>query len=159
MKMIECNLCGKLCDTITVVFSRNKSQPPKKSKDTLKILHDINDLLVQPDFETSDIYNHMLNKFVQVTKSEYGFLATIGENVVDIHSSTNIPPTDEVNELLDEIVQTKKTVFHTRDHIMGVYSRIGNVIVVVCNKTTKYTEKDSEAIGDVLKSMCYLFLR
>jgi hypothetical protein len=154
------NLCGKICDAcnITLFQSFSTKTQSVKSKDTLKILHDINDLLVQPDFELEDIYDHMLNKFVQITKSEYGFLATIGNDDVNIHSSTNVPPTDEVNELVEEIVQTKRTVFHTRDHIMGVYSRIGDVIVVVCNKPTKYTKKDSEAIGDVLKSMCYLFL-
>jgi hypothetical protein len=156
---MELNLCGKLCDNITVVFSRQKKTNPKKSKDTLKILHDINDLLIQPDFETLDIYNHILNKFIQTTRSEYGFLATIRDDDVVTHASTNIPATDEVNDLIKEIVKFRKTVFHPRNHLLGVYSRIGAVIVIVCNKPTKYTGNDVDAITDILKSMCYLFLR
>ncbi len=101
------SLCGSLCEnlflTITCGNKKKKEKKEKKEKNgsmqnlnrnVRNIILDINALLVGPDFDRSYICNHILNKLIQITGSEYGFIGKIveedGKPVLYTYAITNI---------------------------------------------------------------------
>jgi hypothetical protein len=91
---INITLCGQLCETVNfrsfIDWCKGNS-----SKNQLKlILKDIEDLIRNPSFEISFLCNHILNKLVQLTGSEYGFLSEVksekGHYVLYTRAITNI---------------------------------------------------------------------
>lgn len=90
---IEFTLCGRLCDNVN--FSCNKSRKKRKWSNCVKhIIQDVNMLLADSDFNRKYICNHILNKLVQLTGSEYGFIGKIVEEekgpVLYTYAITNI---------------------------------------------------------------------
>lgn len=91
---VQFNLCGNLCEELNVKTIMNIF---KKRNDKYKIqyvVNDINRLLADSSFDRNYICNHILNKLVQLTQSEYGFIGKIihEENgpVLHTYSITNI---------------------------------------------------------------------
>jgi hypothetical protein len=56
---------------------------------TKQIMKDINLLLSDQNFDKNYICNHILNKLVQITNSEYGFLGKIIEGKIYTYA---VPP-------------------------------------------------------------------
>ncbi len=89
------NLCGSLCENLFLTFKCCK-QAEKKSvdKDIKYVIDDINLLLAGPTFSKKFICSHILNKLVQLTGSEYGFIGKIVEEkskpVLYTYAITNI---------------------------------------------------------------------
>lgn len=90
------SLCGKLCENVEltnlVMCKKSRAELSKASKDVKLIMSDINLLL--GNLDKNYICNHILNKLVQITGSEYGFLGKIkeedGKRVLYTYALTNI---------------------------------------------------------------------
>jgi hypothetical protein len=90
------SLCGKLCENIDLsnlsICKDSRKKLSRASRNTKEIIKDINILL--EDLDRNYICNHILNKLVQITGSEYGFLGKIeeekGERVLYTYAITNI---------------------------------------------------------------------
>lgn len=67
----------KVENCIVNIFRRKKS-PNDKDK-TKQVIKDINKLLESPDFDRAFLCNHLLNKCIQLSQSEYGFIGVIRE--------------------------------------------------------------------------------
>jgi len=86
---INITFCGQLCETFNIqnVFRRNKLKLET-------IIKDINTLLGDENFDKRHICVHILNKLIQITQSEYGFIGRIlfenGNYVLYTYAITNI---------------------------------------------------------------------
>jgi methyl-accepting chemotaxis protein len=88
---IQFSLCGSLFEKINLSLNCFRS----KSKDKVQtIIEDINILLANNDNHREFICNHILNKIIQITNSEYGFIGKILKNnnqlILHTYSFTNI---------------------------------------------------------------------
>ena len=72
---------------------RKKNNPSDKDK-TKQIIKDINKLLESPDFDRTFLCNHLLNKCIQLTQSEYGFIGVI-RNFTSHDPVTNVPKNEK----------------------------------------------------------------
>jgi hypothetical protein len=97
MSIVNITFCGQLCETFNVknVIKRLKTKTNLSiTSDQQTILEDINRLLADTDFDSHYVCQHLLNKLVQITGSEYGFLGKIvnenGKNVLYTCAITNI---------------------------------------------------------------------
>lgn len=104
--------CGNLCDKCFITSGGVKSLIKKFScrKDNdiniERIIKDLDRLLQDEEFDNKFICNHILNKLVQLTNSEYGFIGKIVEtengSILHIYSFTNIAWNSASNEFYHE---------------------------------------------------------
>ena len=93
---IQFTLCGQICDHINLPnFIKCGSKKTQTNKDVEQIIADINILLNDSKFDRHYICTHILNKLVQITNSEYGFLGKIveekdGQQSLYTYAVTNI---------------------------------------------------------------------
>lgn len=69
-----------LCENLSLPSFKcvgKKRKSKRISSSVNEIIKDVNTLLANPDFDHKFICNHLLNKFVQITGSEYGFLGKV----------------------------------------------------------------------------------
>ena len=95
----NCTLCENLnISKLTCrCISKDKKHGKKKSKNSITdtIIDDINQLLVDSEFNRNYICTHILNKIVQLTNSEYGLLMQVrydaqGNIELHAHGITNM---------------------------------------------------------------------
>lgn len=83
-----------LCENLQLPTSwkcctSTKRKRPKGDAVTSRVIQDINQLLVDSNFDRNYLCAHILNKLVQLTKSEYGILMQVkydGENQMELHA-------------------------------------------------------------------------
>lgn len=88
------NLQFSLCNEFKLsdILSRITSKGKKKKSDLAKVvIHDINERISNPEFDKTYISNHILNKLIQLTCSEYGILGkVVNENELHAISISNV---------------------------------------------------------------------
>jgi len=90
---IQFSLCGSIFEKINLSSTFNCFS--SKNKDKIQtIINDINILLANNDNNKEFICNHILNKIIQITNSEYGFIGKIiiedNELILQTYAITNI---------------------------------------------------------------------
>jgi len=135
-----------LCESFTLpkkcIFKCNKKK--KRVDDlTYTILDDINQLLVDSNFQRSYICTHILNKLVQLTKSEYGLLMQVkpiqGHLELHTYAITNMAWNYSSKEFFSKYISDPLIFKNLNDILFGdvVFTKE----VVVCNDYKKLKRK------------------
>jgi len=95
----------------------------RNSKRKTSVINEINDLLSDPEFDRDFICTHVLNKLVQLTKSEYGFLGKVvyepdGSPILHTFAITNIAWNSSSQQFFLDHIQTK-LCFTNMDTLFG----------------------------------------
>lgn len=199
MSIVNITFCGQLCETLNIRNVFKRFQQPNRfiTPDQQTILNDINNLLADTDFDSHYVCQHLLNKLVQITGSEYGFLGKVvnenGKPVLYTCAITNIAWNasssgffldyyksalrfENMDTLIGEVITSGKfKIFNTYDsdrnvipkghpmikRFMGVPAMIGETPIAmlgVCNKLSKYSQKDVHNVSFLLNILSYLFI-
>lgn len=84
LNLTLCNSCQP-----NLLFKNNNLFKSKKNL-TLEICNDLMELMNDENVDNNYIDRHVLNKIIQISKSEYGFIGKIKENKLYAKSITNI---------------------------------------------------------------------
>jgi len=83
------SLCGNLCGSFKIPVDVSGAKI-KRNKTVNRMFNDINLLLTDSDFDKKFICNHILNKIIQLTNSEYGFIGKVVDDVLYTYAISNI---------------------------------------------------------------------
>ncbi len=170
--MIQLVLCGSLCENFNFNFMRMQK---KKAERKMEMVEKEMGVLLTEEY--AHIQQHLLNKLVQFTKSEYGFIAkpiSDGTYKMEILAKTNdvtmdaeyrcfsddtIQRTvlDELSVYIDNKQHKRFTLIQhfavcpvvSKDHLVA--------IVVLCNKKKAYTKKEMERVKRMAEKFSYVF--
>ena len=133
-----------LCENLSLpekCICKLNRRKKKKKNDVLTdtILKDINQLLVDSKFERSYICTHILNKLVQLTKSEYGLLMQVKhmQGNIELHAYgiTNMAWNSSSRDFFKQHIENP-LIFRDMDSVL-----FGEVVttkeVLVCNDYQK----------------------
>ena len=91
---VNVTLCGQLCNSVEIKAVLDFFRRRKTHAEQELILSDIQQLIADPQFDTNYLCHHIVNKLVQLTGSEYGFLSEVkiedGSYVLYTRAVTNI---------------------------------------------------------------------
>lgn len=76
---ITFNLFGNMCENFNV-FIRRKQSPQTSTNDILTELHR---LITNERMDKRFLSNHILNRIVQMTKSQYGFIGRVADQTIN----------------------------------------------------------------------------
>lgn len=153
----------------------------------VRVLRDIDRMLDNPRFDRSLLAEHILNKLVQMTGSEYGFIGKMtlfpirdgrhAKPELTVCSATNSAWVASGNVKLfnmvdvrllqlGPLIQNEGFAAHHGDpsikRVLCVPSLVSENLVALfgaCNKVHKYTRYDLRNVRLVLRITAYLFLR
>ncbi len=159
-------LCGNLTLSFpSSLFKKDDEKQPKHIKTFLNSL--------DTKLEKRYLYTHLLNKLVQMTKSEFGFIAKIHDHSLYICAATIIAQNAEtasffyqdfyMKELpedifgvinLSERYQIDNHVSYSNIHrMLNVSCSNGKFVVVLYNKTSKYSIEDANNVSQILSAL------
>lgn len=107
-----------LCNECTPNFNLNKILFCKSKKNlTLSLCNDLIKLIDDKDVDNAYIDRHILNKIIQITHSEYGFIGEVKGDKLYTKSITNIAWNNTSNDFYHQnkdhelVFDTDKTIF------------------------------------------------
>ena len=132
-------LCENLSLPSKCICKWKREKKDKSKVHTETIIQDVNRLLIDSDFEREYICTHILNKLVQLTKSEYGLLMHVKECNGDVelhaHGITNMAWNSSSRKFFESYIDTP-LVFKNIDNMLfgDVFS---NKEVIIHNDYSK----------------------
>lgn len=114
---ITINVFGTMCDSFNLIFPNLKKRSSTQTLESL--FEEMNGLLVSARYDKSFVSNHILNKIVQITGSEYGFLGEVMDNnYLHIQAITHLAWNASSYEFFQQYIQSELVFPHT-DTIIG----------------------------------------
>jgi GAF domain len=125
---INITLCGQLCDTANIKGVLDYFRGKNKNKEQEMVLQDIQQLVADPQFDTNYLCHHILNKLVQLTGSEYGFLSEVkiedNNYVLYTRAVTNIAWNSASHQFFTDYINCTMR-FDNMDTLFGEVVRTG----------------------------------
>lgn len=125
---INITLCGQLCNTVQIKAVLDFFKGKSSSKEQEIILNDIQHLVADPQFDTNYLCHHILNKLVQLSGSEYGFLSEVkienGHYVLYTRAVTNIAWNDASHQFFTDYINCTMR-FDNMDTLFGEVIKTG----------------------------------
>lgn len=114
------NINITLCERLSLICSKNKNKN-SKSKSLLieNIIQDIHSLIDNPGFDNNFIFNHILNKAIQITNSEYammGWIAIEDQPSLNVNAFSNIAWNSSSFEFYKKYISQTMIKYSNFDH-------------------------------------------
>lgn len=122
-------------DILKIFFKCSKKNIIKKSP-IEEVVEEINELIENKDFDNEFLFCHILNKCIQITGSEYGFMGEImfdsehDQHYLQTYSITNIAWNHSSSQFFRKYIDNDLKFFNLRNTLFGkpFYTKKPNIV-------------------------------